>query len=156
MAGLTEEEATNWREYVGNAFWNAGLMNGRPTIQPLDPMRGLTYVSPGARIDATKTTDDAVRSLDPSMLTDRGINVRDYNDTIRSDLIFINLLAARKVSVGTVIEIAWAYERRIPTVVVMEPHGNIHEHAMLRELISYRVDTLDRGITVALSVLGVR
>lgn len=146
MAGLTEKEATEWRNYVTEYFSDYG-------IEVLDPMRQLRYMSKDARIDETNRREDHVRSFDPVMTTDRGINIRDYNDTIRSDLIFINLLGARKISVGTVVEIAWAYDRRIPTVLVME-EGNVHEHAMLRDMISYRVDTLDRGIRVVLSVLN--
>ncbi len=147
MAGLTQQEATDWREKVAHAL-------RRASITPLSPMRDLTYRSKDSRISASNDVDDGVRSFDPAMTTDRGINTRDYNDTITSDLIFIYLLGAKKVSIGTVIEIAWAYERRIPTVVVMENEGNLHDHAMLRDMISYRVDTLDRGIEVALSVLN--
>ena len=91
------------------------------------------------------------------MMTDRGLVTRDYHDTCRADLLIVNLLGARDKSLGTITELAWAYDHRIPTVVVMEPTGtNPHEHPFLREMTSYRVDSIDRAIEVVKSVLGLR
>ena len=53
-----------------------------------------------------------------------------------------------RVSIGTVMEIAWAYERRIPIIVVMK-EDNIHVHAMVNDCITYRVDTLEEGMYLA-------
>lgn len=60
-----------------------------------------------------------------------GINVRDYNDVKTSDALLVNLLDYNnKVSIGTVMEIAWARVFQIPVVIVMEKE-NIHNHGML-------------------------
>jgi hypothetical protein len=148
IAGLTYSEATTWRDHVGGRLYRAG-------IEPLDPMRSKTFKTDTVRLSPAVSEPNAVVTLDQSMITDRGITARDYNDTINSDLVFVNLLGAPTVSIGTVIEIAWAYDHRIPVVVAMEPTANPHEHPMLREMISFRVDDLDRAVDVALSVLNV-
>jgi hypothetical protein len=146
--GLNYSEATSWRNYVSDTF-------ARYTgIVCHDPMRQRTYKTSTDIVSADRPLADVVVTLDESMNTDRGITLRDYHDTINSDLLFVNLHGARKVSIGTVIEIAWAWERRIPIIVVMEPTGNPHEHPMIREQISYRVHDLSRAIQVAVSVLN--
>lgn len=145
--GLNYAETTGWRDYVGGYFHRAG-------VDVRDPMRQRVYKNAIDRVTADRPLDEVVITVHSSMNSDRGITVRDHKDTIMSDLLFVNLLDARKVSLGTVAEVAWAYDRRITTVVVMEESGNCHEHPMLREMISYRVSSLDDGIRVSLSVLG--
>jgi nucleoside 2-deoxyribosyltransferase len=78
----------------------------------------------------------------------RGITTRDRWDAMRCDALFVNLLGATRVSIGTVMEIAWADAKRIPIVLVMEKEGNLHDHAMLREVVGFRVENLDDGVRV--------
>jgi hypothetical protein len=58
------------------------------------------------------------------------------------------MLGAETVSIGTVMEISWAWSFRNPIVLVMEKEGNIHEHAMIREACPFRVETLEEAIEV--------
>jgi hypothetical protein len=51
------------------------------------------------------------------------------------------------------IEIGWADAHRIPIILVMEKEGNIHDHPMVRECVSFRVETLDEAMAVAEAVL---
>jgi hypothetical protein len=85
---------------------------------------------------------------------------------MRADVLLVNLLGAERVSIGTVMEIAWADAVRVPVVLVMEPSaeentglvpskGNVHEHAMIRECVGFRVQTLDEGLNVVKAILGV-
>jgi len=83
----------------------------------------------------------------------RGITTRDRWDATRCDALFVNLLGATRVSIGTVMEIAWSDAKRIPIVLVMEQEGNLHDHAMLREVVGFRVPTLDEGIDVIKAML---
>ena len=85
---------------------------------------------------------------DQVMSSQRGIFGRDFWDSNRCDALFVNLLGAERVSIGTVLEIAWAWSARNPVVLVMEDEGNPHEHAMLRECSYFRVPTVDEGIDV--------
>ena len=85
--------------------------------------------------------------------TPRGITERDRFDTLRSDLIFCNLLGTNKISAGSMIEFGWADALRIPIILCMEEEGNVHDHAMVRAMASWIVPTLEEGIMVARAVL---
>lgn len=50
-------------------------------------------------------------------------------------------------------EIAWAYQARIPVVAIMESENNPHEHGMIREAIGFRVETVDEAINVVRAIL---
>ena len=81
------------------------------------------------------------------MTSAKAINRRDYFDCTRSTLVLVNLEGTERVSIGTVMEIAWAYQAKIPTIVVC-PKGNIHHHVMLDECSTYQVETLDEAIAL--------
>lgn len=146
ISGLTFAECTEWRRRMADQLEDYDL-------EVLDPMRDVTAPSPDTLIDELVL---GIGSVDASMLSDRGIMVRDHHDTCRADLLVINLLGAKKASIGTVAELAWAYDRNIPTIVLMENDGNVHDHPFVREMTSYRVDHPDRAMRVVLSVLGLR
>jgi nucleoside 2-deoxyribosyltransferase len=78
---------------------------------------------------------------------------RDYFDCQNCDVILANLLSTKIVSIGTVMECAWAYAFNKPLIMVMEEEGNLHEHAMLREATGFRVSTIDDAILIANSIL---
>ena len=63
-----------------------------------------------------------------------------------------DLLGAERVSIGTVMEIAFAHAYRKPVVAAMEK-GNAHEHAMLCEAIGFRCATLEEAADVARAIL---
>lgn len=81
--------------------------------------------------------------------TKNAIIGRDSWDCTKSDLIFMNLLSAKKVSIGTMTELGWGDAARIPIIVVMEASGNPHDSIYLRELSTYLVHDLDSGIAIA-------
>ena len=87
------------------------------------------------------------------MVTDHGIMTRDHWDVSRCDAVLFYLKDAKRVSVGTMFELAWAFAYRKPTVVVMEQRGNLHDHSMVREATDYRVDTLEEAVEM-LRILG--
>jgi hypothetical protein len=78
---------------------------------------------------------------------------RDRFDATRCDVLLVNLLGAKTVSIGTVMEIAWADNVRTPIVVAMEAKGNLHEHAMITEAIGFRVPTLEEAIDVVKAII---
>ncbi len=71
---------------------------------------------------------------------------KEYLEGKGCDFMLCNLLGAKQVSIGTMIELGWADLSRTPVVLVMEPSGNIHEHAFVRQLAGYRVDSLEAGL----------
>lgn len=130
ITGTSYKECTNWRDSVRIDLQEFGL-------EPYSPMRGKAYLSHEDRIS------DSYNDLTMSSIT--GINTRDYNDVITSGAILVNLLDSKKVSIGTVMEIAWARMRQIPVVLIMEREGNIHDHGMLTYN-CIRVTTINEGI----------
>ena len=80
---------------------------------------------------------------------------RDYNDVKRCDALLVNLLGLTKPSLGTTMELAWAYMLQKPAVVVMEKEGNPHDnHPMLMQAMPFRVETLEEGIDTIAVILG--
>lgn len=61
----------------------------------------------------------------------------------------MNLLGAKRVSIGTTVELGWADAWRKPLILVMEKSGNIHGHIFYQGIPTYRVDNLDSGIACA-------
>ena len=143
MGGLTYEEATSWRDYVAASLDNGS--NGR--IESYSPLRGKAVA-----FDAEgKLSSMDIRQT--IFTTNRAVMVRDYDDCTKADLVFANFIGAKSVSIGTVMEMAFAYTLRIPIVAVMDK-GNIHDnHPMLEEAFSYKVQSLDDGIEAALTHL---
>jgi nucleoside 2-deoxyribosyltransferase len=138
ITGLSFEGCTDWREYAIKELDTVGITG-------LSPMRSKDYLQRERIVG--DCYDDKVLSCA------RGIITRDRWDTTRCDIILVNLLGAEKVSIGTIIELAWADLSRTPSIVVMEPDQNVHEHSMVREMIGFRVETLEEGLNVAKAVL---
>ena len=126
----------------------------RLTAQQLLADIGIDGYSPLRRKDFLKGRDSIEGFYDISPLaTARGIMTRDHNDVKTSDALLVNLLGAERVSIGTVMELAFAYIYRIPVVLVCE-EDNIHwKHPFVQEAIGYRVDTLQDGVDVVGSIL---
>jgi len=138
VTGLTYSGATDWREYV-----KRGL---EPDITGYSPLRAKYYLA------ELTTIGDSHGDLHV-MSTPKAIYARDLYDCRMRDLIFVNMLGATRVSIGTTMEIAWGAAFNKPIVLVMEREGNVHEHSMLKEACMYRVETLDEGIFVTRALL---
>jgi hypothetical protein len=85
--------------------------------------------------------------------TDRGITTRDRADCMGADLVVFNMLGATRVSMGTMVEFGWADAARVPSVLIMEKEGNIHDYPMVREIAGFRVDNLEDAIAISEIVL---
>lgn len=144
ISGLRFGECTDWREYASRAF--------PPHIQGISPMRGKRFLENAGIIEGGYAEDP--------LSTSRGINTRDRFDTLRSDVILVNLLGqtgdnpSARVSIGTVMEVAWAYDHNIPVICAMEPEGNVHDHPMLNDSTSFRVYGLDEAIELAVTIIS--
>jgi nucleoside 2-deoxyribosyltransferase len=138
ITGCTYTSCTDWRKHVSDLLALAG-------ITALDPMRGKTFLT-----DETSVGNNYQHPLG----SPRGIMTRDHWDCTRCDVLLVNLLGATRVSIGTVMEIAWAWDNGIPVVVVMEPDGNPHDHAMIQEATGFRVSTMDNAVDLVRALLG--
>lgn len=137
IANLTYEESESWRGYVKTHL--------PPEIVVYSPLRGKQFLKGMGKLIA-------VPDSEAPLSTPKGINARDHYDLLSCDAVLANLIGTKTISIGTVMEIAWAFAYRKPCIVCMEP-GNIHEHGMLRESASFLVPTLDQGVDVITQVL---
>ena len=142
IAGLSYKGATDWRFYAKSELQKVG-------ITTYSPMRGKEYLD---KVSEFSADGDAYKHMSV-LSSNRGIITRDRFDATRCDVLLANLLGATKVSIGTVMEIAWADAHRIPVVCCMEESGNPHEHGMITEVIGYRLPTLDEALHVIKAVL---
>jgi hypothetical protein len=137
ITGCNYGECTDWRKFATEQLENVN-------IKGLDPMRCKDYLA-----NETSLGNDYESPLSCS----RGIMTRDSWDCTRCNVLLVNLLGATKVSLGTVMEIAWAWNTRTPIIVVIEPEGNPHDHAMIREAIGFRAQSLEEGLAIAKAIL---
>jgi len=142
ITGLNHDEAVDWRKIVTDEL--------RP-IHCLSPMRGKEYLRGMASLPHRS---EDLAQIGNVMSTARGIMTRDRWDAARCDVLFVNLLGATRVSIGTVMEIAWADLRRTPIVCAMED-DNMHRHGMIDEAVGFRVPTLAEACDVVRSLLDI-
>lgn len=146
ISGLKYDGATEWRDAAIADLAAAG-------IKGLSPMRAKEYLRD--RYDAKggfSATCEEYGHLS-CLSGPRGIMTRDRFDATRCDVLLVNLLGAERVSIGTMMELAWADLKRTPIVCAMET-GNVHEHAMVNEAIGLRCATLDEALHVVKAILA--
>lgn len=136
ISGLNFEESTDWRQWV--------MDNLDPRIEGLSPLRKKQYLKNQGELTGAYE--------DWPLSTQRGIYARDRFDCHRADVVLVNLLNAKTVSIGTVMEIAWAAQNNTPVVLIME-HDNLHNHPMVLEACPFIVNDLDEAIGLVHALL---
>ena len=137
ITGLTYDDATDWRKTVSETL----ALHG---IKSASPLRFKSFLKDELSIK------DSYEGH--TLATSKGIYTRDKWDVSRSDVVLVNFIGAGKVSIGTVLEIAWADMLNKPIIIAMEP-DNIHQHSMVNECAGYIVPTLDQAVQAAQALL---
>lgn len=137
MTGLSYSDTISWREQVMEAL--------PEDIVAISPLRGYAYMKGSRKINPEEF-------LTHPLGRDAAIAARDKLDVSRCDVILTNFLGADQVSIGTVMEIAWADAMAKPHLMVIEDTNNIHDHPMIRACTGFRVSTLDDAISVLKSM----
>lgn len=146
IAGLSYGDAVDWR--VG-----AKIHLGQRGIETLDPMRAKSAL--GSLNGGQISSDFHDYSRHGAFFTSQGIMTRDFNDVKRCDVLLVNLLELRKPSLGTIMELAWAYALQKPAVVAIERSGNPHDnHPMIAAAMPFRVETLDEAVDSVAVILN--
>lgn len=141
ITGCTFNGATDWREFAKERLATVG-------IEGMSPMRGKDY------LERETTIGDSYEGV--VLSSQRGVMTRDFNDCKRADVLIVNFVGADRASLGTAMEIAWAFQNRTPIIAIMEEEGNIHDHAMIREAIGFRVKTIEEAVKIADVVLNAK
>lgn len=153
IAGLTHGEATySWRQKVFDGLHGSHNCTGHHqdgevhAVQYVDihcysPMRGKTFLADKGVL-GTLGYDNPISRV-------QAILGRDRDDVRTSDLVFMNLIGAKAVSMGTTVELGWADAYRVPVILCMEKEGNPHEHIFFQGLNTYRCESVEQGIALA-------
>jgi nucleoside 2-deoxyribosyltransferase len=140
ITGLTYDASQDWRDYVAK--------NLPQEIRSLSPLRAVRDA-----LGHAGALSSSVEGSHP-LASARGLTVADRFDCMRADVVLVNFLGCEgRVSIGTCMELGWADAARIPIILVMESSGNVHDHAMVREVSGFRVETLDAGMDLLESIL---
>jgi nucleoside 2-deoxyribosyltransferase len=143
ITGLTFQGATDWREYAANSLASDG-------IKGISPMRAKDYL---ASLKAP-LSGHGREYLDLGVFsTPHAVLARDRFDTLRCDVMLMNLLGADRVSIGTMVELGWADAKRIPVICVMEATGSVHDHMFVSHLSGFRTESLETGLEIAKAIL---
>ena len=130
------------------------------------PIFGLTYAECTGWRDAVSEVLLPLEGVSPLRLDHQGRGTygnelgtmpfperfdRDYKDVAYSDGILVNMLGAKRKSIGTTCEMAWSYMIQLPTALVVEPEGNVNYDPFLWECVRANpngviVPTLKEGV----------
>lgn len=139
LTGVSYKDALEWRKYVESKL--------PADIIAFSALRGKIYIA----------NEHLLNDAYPEHLlsTPQGTVTRDRYDVSRCDALFVNFLDTDKVSIGTIMEMAWADSKRIPVILAMED-GNIHDHAFVRQVAAFITRDLDEAIRTAVDVVATR
>jgi nucleoside 2-deoxyribosyltransferase len=138
ISGYTYDESQAWRDYVADQLKDT-------EIRCFSPLRGKAFLRKEGIINKSYEYHPLASA--------KGILHRDHHDCVTADLVFVNFLKATSNSVGTAMEVGWAFDHHILTIAVMENDAQFNTHPMVLECITYRVETLDEGILIAKAIL---
>lgn len=146
ITGQTLREAKDWRALAYDVLEERG-------IRAVDPLRGKEFLN--SKVEA----DGVYRNLydEHPMSAPQGLTNRDRWDAERCDLTLAFFPAGLKqVSIGTVMEIAWASSAgRYVLTVLADQENNPHEHAMLMQASSLVLGNLLEALELIPVILGV-
>jgi nucleoside 2-deoxyribosyltransferase len=138
MAGLTYDQGTEWRVYATKQL--------RDVANCLSPYRGKDYLK-GQTVENKEYAQP--------MSTSKAITSRDMWDTHNSDVVLVNLTDHSKFSIGTIMEIAWAYDARVPVIAVIPKESDYFNHPILSQCCTCVVQDLDEAIEIVKVLLNV-
>lgn len=88
-----------------------------------------------------------------SISSDHAIIERDRWMVSQANIIYMNLSGAKRVSIGSMFELAWAHDRGAHTIVVMES-DNIHQHAFVKEAADIMFSTTEEAFLYLESLIN--
>jgi len=87
---------------------------------------------------------DPLNGLDLEICPEKAFIHRDYSSVINADLIVANMdmFGEKRFPIGTVCEVAWAWEHRKPTILIAKEE-QFREHPFLKYFASWIVNDID-------------
>jgi nucleoside 2-deoxyribosyltransferase len=141
ITGLTYAEGQGWREDAKKLLAAEGMIG-------ISPLRAKEYLANRGAL--------ASGYSEFPLSTPKGITTRDRWDTLRADMMIVNVIGAKVPSLGTIMEMGWADIARIPIILAMEPEGNPHDHAMVREVSGFIVHSIYDATQIAIGLGAIK
>jgi nucleoside 2-deoxyribosyltransferase len=134
ISGLSYDAVTTYYEATGRQLRGMGY-------KVLHPMLGKEHLR----------TEKEFRALDyrHPVSTNHAIIERDAWMVDRADIVLVDLRDTDTVSIGCMMELAWAYRQHKHTIVIL-PEDNVHRHAFVLEA----ADIVFGTLAMALLYLG--
>jgi nucleoside 2-deoxyribosyltransferase len=135
ISGQNYKDATSWREHC-------------------ESLPGFVWLSPMRAKEVLKSSKDLTQhtlssSVQNFTTTDDFIMTRDYSDVKRSDVLLVNLDVPHPTpSLGTVMELGWAYDRGIPTIVIDSAVHQYKNHPMIKHTMSIVASSLEEALVI--------
>jgi len=107
---------------------------------------GLDVLSPVRGKDMATSTDGGLSTPEQ---TNKSIILRDYNDIQQADILLVNLnlWGSSRPLVGTLMELAWAWEMKMPVVAVCSKGDRLmRDHPFVQECVSHYCETVEEAI----------
>lgn len=139
MTGLTLEEVVGWRVETAKVLEDAGF-----TV--LNPARGLMFLEPESVVKDSYEVEFTENK--------HVVFERDKFDATRADILLMNLLKAPRVSIGTIMEMAWGHLAGRFICTAIEREGNPHMHAFVREASSIMLDDIMEACHYIIKTFG--
>jgi nucleoside 2-deoxyribosyltransferase len=146
ISGLTYNEASKWRDYATEKL-------KKDNISGLSPLRSAVHLRNHKGLLTDCEIIPGLECAVQAMSNPKGVVTRDKFDATHCDVLLINLIGAKKVSIGTCVEIGWASANNIPIVLIME-EDNIHNHAFVTEPASFVTNSIDDALHVVQAILA--
>ena len=149
IAGCEYDAAIDWRDEAARWFHLREIIT-------LSPMRAKSQLAGGVISHDFRNYNGI--GYGP-FYTSQGIMTRDFNDVKTCDVALVNLLGSKRISLGTVMELAWMYAFRKPVVIVIEPSTvSVYKaHPMVGAALgALQFPSLMQGINGVCTVLGVK
>ena len=148
IGGSTYAEAQHWRLDLMDLL----STKSDGAIQGYSPLRGK-----GA-LRTVGTLSTVAYPFYSPLATSKAILARDFNDCRTADLVIANLLPHAEEgappSLGTAMEIGFAYALQVPILAVCQGTGNpVATHAMIESAVGFWATSLDEAADMACSIL---
>lgn len=135
ITGSTVDECNSWRKIALED------LNSDHRINAYSPMRNKDYLPEGP-LDAHTVVEDEVGKV---LSSGSGILARDWWDVKRCDVLFVYLHGTKRVSIGTVMEIAFAKAAGKVIVGVIDDR---HDHPFITECVTHRCPDLSTALEI--------
>lgn len=132
ITGLEFGEAVDWRDYVEDDLFTHSVHGDTEPWLAFSPLHGKEEVA------------EAYEGLPlpDSFEGDESVADEDFDYIDRCDAVLANFSGAQRVSIGTCVELGYAFARDKRIITVIPERATIHDHLFIRRVSSIIVPTL--------------